>query len=62
VYLWRTPHGYWFRVDHHGTHPLGKNPQAQEQPDDAAHDQDGTVDLWVSPFELDLTDLIANAC
>ena len=20
VYLWRSPHGYWFRVDHHGTH------------------------------------------
>jgi hypothetical protein len=55
VYLWRTPHGYWFRVDHHGTHPLGKHPEQQEQLDDA-------VDLWVSPFELDLTDLIANAC
>jgi hypothetical protein len=22
VYLWRTPHGYWTRVDQHGTHPL----------------------------------------
>ena len=22
VYLWRTPHGYWCRVDQHGTHPL----------------------------------------
>ncbi len=26
VFLWRTPHGYWFRTDHTGTHPLGKNP------------------------------------
>jgi hypothetical protein len=26
VYLWGTPHGYWFRVDNTGTHHLGKNP------------------------------------
>jgi hypothetical protein len=26
VYLWRTPHGYWFRVDRHGTHSLGRSP------------------------------------
>jgi hypothetical protein len=26
VHVWRTPHGYWFRVDSHGTHALGKNP------------------------------------
>ena len=26
VFLWRTPHGYWYRTDHTGTHPLGKNP------------------------------------
>jgi len=26
VYLWRTPHGYWFRVDNNGTHPLGRDP------------------------------------
>jgi hypothetical protein len=26
VYLWRTRHGYWFRVDRHGTQPLGRNP------------------------------------
>jgi hypothetical protein len=26
VFLWRTPHGYWFRTDHTGTHPLGKQP------------------------------------
>jgi hypothetical protein len=28
VYLWRTPHGYWFRVDQHGTRPLGRDPGA----------------------------------
>jgi hypothetical protein len=26
IYLWRTPHGYWARVDHTGTHALGKHP------------------------------------
>ncbi len=25
-YDWRTPHGYWFRVDNDGTHPLGRDP------------------------------------
>jgi hypothetical protein len=24
VYEWTSPHGYRYRVDHHGTHPLGK--------------------------------------
>jgi len=23
LYLWRTPSGLWFRVDHTGTHALG---------------------------------------
>lgn len=26
VYLWRTPHGFWCRVDGTGTHPLGWTP------------------------------------
>jgi hypothetical protein len=26
VHLWRTRHGYWYRVDATGTHPLGKHP------------------------------------
>ena len=30
VFLWRTPHGYWYRVDHTGTYPLGKNPSPWE--------------------------------
>jgi len=27
LYYWRTPVGYWYRVDHHGTHPLGRLPE-----------------------------------
>ena len=23
IHYWRTPHGHWARVDHHGTHSLG---------------------------------------
>ncbi|MGZ8736993.1 MAG: hypothetical protein ACXWW7_07505, partial [Nocardioides sp.] len=30
VFLWRTPHGYWFRTDHAGTESLGKTPSAWE--------------------------------
>ena len=26
VYLWRTPHGSWCRVDQHGTRPLDHSP------------------------------------
>jgi hypothetical protein len=26
VFVWRTPHGYWYRTDHTGTHPLGRHP------------------------------------
>jgi hypothetical protein len=70
VYEWRTPHGYWFRVDHRGTHPLGKNPEQHQdhQHDDrhgerheAARSQDAVVDLWHSPLELDLSELVAHA-
>jgi hypothetical protein len=28
VYLWRTPHGYWFRTDQHGSRSLGRDPVA----------------------------------
>ena len=30
VFLWRTPHGYWLRTDHTGTHRLGKHPSRWE--------------------------------
>jgi hypothetical protein len=28
LYLWRTPSGHWYRVDHTGTHPLGRTTPA----------------------------------
>ena len=24
MFLWQTPTGHWYQVDHHGTHPLGR--------------------------------------
>ncbi len=36
VHLWRTPQGYWFRVDHAGTHPLGRRPGLRALHPDAA--------------------------
>ena len=30
VYLWRTPHGFWCRVDAAGTHPLGTTPSSYD--------------------------------
>jgi hypothetical protein len=30
VHLWRSPHGHWYRVDHTGTHRLGKHPDLTE--------------------------------
>ena len=32
VYLWRTPHGFWFRTDQHGSRPLGRDPVAGTSP------------------------------
>jgi hypothetical protein len=53
VFLWRSPHGYWFRVDHTGTHPLGKNPEA--------HQQDAVVDEWrLTPLEARLANLVIH--
>jgi hypothetical protein len=51
VYLWRTPHGYWYRVDADGTHPLGKNP------DPSTHQ----LPEPSTPMERTLTDLITTA-
>ncbi len=31
VFLWRTPHRYWLRTDHTGTHQLGKHPSRWER-------------------------------
>ena len=31
VFLWRTPTGYWYRVDQHGTRALGVDPSFMEE-------------------------------
>jgi hypothetical protein len=31
VHYWRTPHGHWARVDHRGTHRLGRALTAADQ-------------------------------
>jgi hypothetical protein len=35
-YRWRTPTGYWYQVDHHGTRPLGRDPADTADTADAA--------------------------
>ncbi|MDX6302352.1 MAG: hypothetical protein QOF53_3566, partial [Nocardioidaceae bacterium] len=57
VYLWRTPHGYWYRVDADGTHALGKNPNPtpdQTTPDQTTPDQT-TPDQTTPPATPDQT-------
>ncbi len=51
IYLWRTPHGYWYQVDNTGTRPLGKDP------DLTAHAPPPVS----SPLERKLADLIRVA-
>ncbi len=57
VYLWRTPHGYWFRVDRTGTRPLGRDPDLGVL--------DPRLDLtpsgFVSPLERAFADLLTAA-
>ncbi len=55
--LWRTPHGYWFRVDNTGTHPLGRDPDQVAGPLVA----DRPADAPLSPGEQHLADLIPTA-
>jgi hypothetical protein len=47
---WRSPHGYWYRVDHQGTHPLGKETHPGQPP----------AQTWTSPFELDFSGFVAH--
>ncbi len=72
VFEWRSPHGYWFRVDHTGTHPLGKNPEQHRratkraarvcpQPGPGTSRAPWRWTLWYSPFELDLSELVTHA-
>jgi hypothetical protein len=37
VYLWRTPHGYWTRVDRHGTRPLDWSPTLERAETSHSH-------------------------
>jgi hypothetical protein len=50
VYLWRTPHGYWCRVDRTGTHLLGTTP--------SPYDLEGFAPDPRSAHERALADLI----
>ena len=50
TYLWRTPGGHWYQVDHHGTTHLGR------QTPSTVHRHRVRAD---SPLEIELTDLLA---
>lgn len=50
LYLWRTPTGHWFRVDHGGTHALGKEtPEILRQQERASSVESRLLDLVWSP-------------
>jgi hypothetical protein len=53
LYEWRSPHGFWFRVDHTGTHPLGRESVRGVRP--------APVQLWSSPLEIDFSELVSRA-
>ena len=54
VHYWRTPTGWWFRVDPHGSHALGRDPTLPTRIETIwPHQTD-------SPYELALTDLLAG--
>jgi hypothetical protein len=53
VYEWRSPHGYWFRVDHTGTHRLGKETVPGVRPVE--------VQLWTPRLKIDASELIRRA-
>jgi hypothetical protein len=55
VYLWRTPHGYWFRVDNRGTRALGRDPDLSEY-DAREHP---AITLPRTPYERALAELVA---
>lgn len=68
VFLWRSPHGYWFRVDHTGTHRLGKEPKAGATVEPVGHPrpraEDGVTavvdEVWLSPLEVDFAQLVLH--
>jgi hypothetical protein len=50
VHYWRTPHGHWARVDHHGTRRLGRHLTASHRT---------LLDEHADDFELAFAALIA---
>jgi hypothetical protein len=63
VHYWRTPTGSWFRVDHHGSHALGRDPTLPWET--AQHPRRTRIEtIWPhqtdSPYELALSDLLAG--
>jgi hypothetical protein len=70
VFLWRTPHGYWYRTDHTGTHRLGTNPSEVDLAGRSSlpGDRWGVIDARTcsrtapeSPAEAHLAALLAGA-
>lgn len=52
VYLWRTPHGFWCRVDTTGTHLIGTTP--------STYDREGFAPDPRSPHERAFADLLRD--
>lgn len=64
VFEWHSPHGYRYRVDHHGTHPLGKHPPSTAPtstsvPRQQTHprQQRGVLQSAHAPFMVDCSTL-----
>lgn len=60
VFEWRSPHGYWWRVDHAGTHHLGKETEPGRPPDRGDPAPDPAPDSAVSPLEAAFAGLVAG--
>jgi hypothetical protein len=63
VLEWRSPHGYWWRVDHTGTHPLGRESEPGHPPDPVEGDsavpvRRAVTDAGTSPLEVDFAELL----
>lgn len=66
VLEWRSPHGYWWRVDHAGTHRLGRETEPGRSPD--RHEGDGAaapvpptvIDVGTSPPEVEFAELLTG--
>lgn len=62
VHYWRTPAGYWFRVDHRGTHALGRHGSLPWTPP-AEHPHHDEADLcWPLLDRSPLERVFAESC